>query len=221
MNLPSLHGFVKFPEGFPAGRIKLEWTDYPAIAEPFQRKSEMQIAAYVPLQENQPADGGDGGPAPVATSVGEKTVTAVDGQAADQRTSDSDAAASISAREITATEQQMDTRAEGPATTRNGDETPTAKPPEREWRDIQRQNRRLGAHDGRDRTKDADDRETEVGPKDASQSSGWREQQITIEERTGQAYADPAERQAHHRTAAGIDGPQSAPCIHDDLDMGM
>ena len=221
MNLPSLHGFVKFPEGFPAGRIKLEWTDYPAIAEPFQRKSEMQIAAYVPQQENQPADGGDGGPAPVATSLGDKGAATVDGQAADQHTPDRDAAALIDAREITAADQQMDTRTEEPATPRNEDETPTAKPPEREWRDIQRQNRRFGAHVSRDRTKDTDDRETEVGPKDASQGSGRREQQITIEERTGQAYADPAERPAHHRPAVGIDGPQAAPGIDDDLDMGM
>src|SRR3546814_6146030 len=29
----SLHGFVKFPDGFPAARILLEWKDYPAVAE--------------------------------------------------------------------------------------------------------------------------------------------------------------------------------------------
>lgn len=32
-NLPSLHGFIKFPDGFPAARILLEWKDYPAVAE--------------------------------------------------------------------------------------------------------------------------------------------------------------------------------------------
>ncbi len=35
MNLPSLHGFVKFPDGFPAARIRLEWEHYPTIAEGF------------------------------------------------------------------------------------------------------------------------------------------------------------------------------------------
>jgi hypothetical protein len=49
MNLPSLHGYVKFPEGFPAARIRLLWRDYPKIAEPFLRKTDMQLAAYVPM----------------------------------------------------------------------------------------------------------------------------------------------------------------------------
>lgn len=35
MNLPSLHGFVKFPDGFPAARIRLEWEHYPTVAEGF------------------------------------------------------------------------------------------------------------------------------------------------------------------------------------------
>jgi type IV secretory pathway TraG/TraD family ATPase VirD4 len=48
MNLPSLHGYVKFPEGFPAARIRLVWRDYPKIAEPFLRKTDMQLAAYAP-----------------------------------------------------------------------------------------------------------------------------------------------------------------------------
>lgn len=44
--LPSMHGFVKFPDGFPAGRIKLIWRDYPAVAEPFCRKADMKMAEY-------------------------------------------------------------------------------------------------------------------------------------------------------------------------------
>jgi hypothetical protein len=34
-NLPAMHGFVKFPDGFPAARIRLEWADYPKVAEGF------------------------------------------------------------------------------------------------------------------------------------------------------------------------------------------
>jgi type IV secretory pathway TraG/TraD family ATPase VirD4 len=34
-NLPSMHGFVKFPDGFPAARIQLEWEHYPKVAEGF------------------------------------------------------------------------------------------------------------------------------------------------------------------------------------------
>ena len=66
MNLPSLHGYVKFPEGFPAARIRLAWRDYPQIAEPFMRKTDMQLAAYVPVVGSQDdgegeGEGGDGG----------------------------------------------------------------------------------------------------------------------------------------------------------------
>jgi hypothetical protein len=38
MDLPSLHGFVKFPDGFPAARIRLEWEHYPTVAEGFIRR---------------------------------------------------------------------------------------------------------------------------------------------------------------------------------------
>ena len=38
MNLPSLHGFVKFPDGFPAARVRLEWEHYPTVAEGFIRR---------------------------------------------------------------------------------------------------------------------------------------------------------------------------------------
>jgi len=34
-NLPSMHGFVKFPDGFPAADIRLEWENYPKVAEGF------------------------------------------------------------------------------------------------------------------------------------------------------------------------------------------
>ena len=35
-DLPSLHGFVKFPDGFPAARIILKWRDYPQVACGFE-----------------------------------------------------------------------------------------------------------------------------------------------------------------------------------------
>lgn len=59
-NLPSLHGFIKFPDGFPAARIKLTWEDYPMVAEGFKRTTAMRAAEYVP-PPGQNADVGDGG----------------------------------------------------------------------------------------------------------------------------------------------------------------
>lgn len=41
-NLPSLHGFVKFPDGFPAARILLEWKDYPTIARGFDLRPDVR-----------------------------------------------------------------------------------------------------------------------------------------------------------------------------------
>ncbi|WP_067105110.1 type IV secretion system DNA-binding domain-containing protein [Sphingopyxis granuli] len=41
-NLPSMHGFAKFPDGFPAARILLEWKDYPQIAQGFMPRSDVQ-----------------------------------------------------------------------------------------------------------------------------------------------------------------------------------
>ena len=50
-NLPSMHGFIKFPDGFPAARIRLSWKDYPVCAEGFQRVTDMRAAEYVPTTE--------------------------------------------------------------------------------------------------------------------------------------------------------------------------
>ncbi|VWX51091.1 type IV secretion system DNA-binding domain-containing protein [Novosphingobium sp. 9U] len=67
--LPSMHGFVKFPDGFPAGRIKLEWRDYPAVAEPFCRKTDMTMAAYKPPKKKGSEDEGGRENAGVATTT--------------------------------------------------------------------------------------------------------------------------------------------------------
>ena len=41
-NLPSMHGFVKFPDGFPAARIQLTWRDYPQVADGFLPRPDQQ-----------------------------------------------------------------------------------------------------------------------------------------------------------------------------------
>ena len=52
-NLPSMHGFVKFPDGFPAARIQLEWEHYPKVAEGFVPRK--------PRDPDAPAASGRGG----------------------------------------------------------------------------------------------------------------------------------------------------------------
>lgn len=41
-NLPSMHGFVKFPDGFPAARVHLRWRDFPKRAEGFIARPDLQ-----------------------------------------------------------------------------------------------------------------------------------------------------------------------------------
>jgi hypothetical protein len=58
-NLPSMHGFVKFPDGFPAARILLKWKDYPARANGFERVDDMRAEDYAPSAEEIAEMGGD------------------------------------------------------------------------------------------------------------------------------------------------------------------
>ncbi|QOT74519.1 type IV secretion system DNA-binding domain-containing protein (plasmid) [Sphingobium fuliginis] len=50
-NLPSMHGFVKFPEGFPAARILLQWKVHPKVAEGFLRRAHVE-----PVRSKNPED---------------------------------------------------------------------------------------------------------------------------------------------------------------------
>ena len=62
MNLPQLHGFVKFPDGFPAARIRLEWEHYPTVAEGFIRRKPGkpdEPSAGVRGRGGKPQGGGD------------------------------------------------------------------------------------------------------------------------------------------------------------------
>ncbi len=68
-NLPSMHGFIKFPDGFPAARIKLQWKDYPEVAQGFLRVTSMEPTPYKPPEAKRPASrpdsaegGSEGGP---------------------------------------------------------------------------------------------------------------------------------------------------------------
>ena len=69
-NLPALHGFIKFPDGFPAARIVLQWRDYPEVARGFEPRLEPQrrLAAITQVdgaedEEDEDEEGeGLGGP---------------------------------------------------------------------------------------------------------------------------------------------------------------
>ena len=63
-NLPAMHGYVKFPDGFPAARIRLQWHDYPKVAEGFIKRLPPKADepdGQVRGSGGKPKDGGDGG----------------------------------------------------------------------------------------------------------------------------------------------------------------
>jgi type IV conjugative transfer system coupling protein TraD len=121
-NLPSMHGFVKFPDGFPAARIKLAWRDYPEVAPGFIRKKQLVASPYKPPKGSRAEGEGDGGPEIGATGEHGEQASVVKPTEAEL------AAAAIAVEEpegeIKALEQEADTRAkaadedEGKATDR-------------------------------------------------------------------------------------------------------
>lgn len=59
-DLPDLHGFLKFGQGFPAARVEIKWRDYKKQAEPFEQLAEMRAAAWPPVVEDVEEGGEDG-----------------------------------------------------------------------------------------------------------------------------------------------------------------
>lgn len=75
-NLPSMHGFVKFPDGFPAARILLEWKDYPKVAEGFIPRPDLQPVRSRRGEEVFGGDGGEAGGRDGALQIVEEVVDA-------------------------------------------------------------------------------------------------------------------------------------------------
>jgi type IV conjugative transfer system coupling protein TraD len=222
VNLPSLHGYVKFPEGFPAARIKLNWVNYPVIAEPFQRKTDMQMAAYVPKASTEGGEdrvGGDGGPVHV---VGEsKGIDLAEDKGSASAEPETDQATGIDSREITAADQQADTRADGEAPRKAEEEGQSPRASNSTWKDSLRLSRGATSPERADPSKTAPDQQTGQAAAKGQQGAAKREQQISIEERTGQSFADPSER--HHQRPHGpqINPPDPGIEPDDGMDMGM
>ncbi|EZP73108.1 TraD [Novosphingobium resinovorum] len=75
-NLPSMHGFVKFPDGFPAARIQLQWKDYPQVAQGFIARPNLQpVRSRRGEEAFEGSDGGEaGGRDGAAQVIGEVAV---------------------------------------------------------------------------------------------------------------------------------------------------
>lgn len=76
VNLPSMHGFVKFPDGFPAARILLHWKDYPQVAPGFDPRPSMQPVRSRRGEEAFGDEGGEAGGRDGAIQVVDEVVDA-------------------------------------------------------------------------------------------------------------------------------------------------
>lgn len=76
VNLPSMHGFVKFPDGFPAARILLHWKDYPQVAPGFDPRPSMQPVRSRRGEEAFGDEGGEAGGRDGAVQIVDEVVDA-------------------------------------------------------------------------------------------------------------------------------------------------
>ena len=74
MNFPSMHGVIKFPEGFPAARIKLVYQPFDVIARPFIDKAHLTPTKVRTIVADVDDDEGDaaGGPEKAGQREGER-----------------------------------------------------------------------------------------------------------------------------------------------------
>jgi type IV conjugative transfer system coupling protein TraD len=70
MKLPSLRGFLVFPEGFDAARVQLHYKDYPVVAPAYLPRGNVEPVAYIADDEGEESDvGGRQGSAPPALLI--------------------------------------------------------------------------------------------------------------------------------------------------------
>ncbi len=61
MKLPSLRGFLVFPEGFDAARIQLRYKDYPSVAAPYEPRENVEPLSFIADDDADDANGEAGG----------------------------------------------------------------------------------------------------------------------------------------------------------------
>jgi hypothetical protein len=222
MNLPQLHGYVKFPEGFPAVRIELAYVHYPEIAKGFMRKTSMKLTVYVPKDDAQEEVASTGGQE--HTSVHHQTDELP--QIPTEPTNDNDTNGQpepvIDPREITSADQP------GPS---KDNELPADKDGGAQSDDPDLASYFGGFDKANVPSSDAGDADNRLenagldGNDSTRSPAPRREQQISIEERTGQAASDPAddERRGHHHKGKDQEPDAPKPSLDhgDDMDLGL
>lgn len=217
MNLPSLHGYVKFPEGFPAARIRLDWVEYPPVATPFMRKSDMQIATYVAPEPESEGEGDDGGSLPTTTPEG-KPPPEAETDLTPFTPRESEGMLDPAMAQLGLFDQAIGS---GNPVVGNADEEVLAVAPTDDTLKESLRQHRSTIRDVQQRGKSTGEQQAGLKSSAGQNSPVRREQQITIEERTGQAFADPTERSGHRHGAPSHADPSPPVGLDDGMDMGM
>lgn len=219
-NLPSLHGYIKFPDGFPAARIQLTWRDYEAMAEGFERVSTMRAASYVP-SDDEDAEMGDGG----REGDGPEPEPILLLESGERDASDAEKGAEALRDAVEGTQQIADKERDGPERSKQDDskEATTFKDgPLRKMGSLSRSAAK-GEDPAKHRTKDEEDlrnREKELkgargrddqekasqGPQKRREAKDDQESEIQREERRGMAVVEEKDR--------------AEATIDDDMDFG-
>lgn len=225
MNLPSLDGYVKFPEAFPAARIRLTWRDCPAIAAPYQRRKGIDPTQYRPPNRagNEGPDGQGGRENALPRDLGDRNEVGSRASPAEHRQPLQQVlplGPSTSLPDHTAGAPVAGSPRAGNAPVRPEDEAVQAGSLDSKWRESLTQARAAPSGDEARRDKAV---EQMLGQQSSSGqgATARREQQIAFEERTGQGFADPSERSDHHRAHPGSQAGASDPGIDDGRDIGL
>lgn len=224
MNLRSLDGYVKFPEGFPAARIRLAWRDYPAIAEPYCRRRDIDPTQYQPPvdpDDNGPKDKGPDGQGgrenalprePDKALENGARVNPIEDRASPQHFLPFGPPLPISAL------QNDGTSSTDPAP-RAEEETANGAMPDARWRESLRLVRGAVPGDDARREKGGEGLPGQSSA-NAQSAAPRREQQITLEERTGQSFADPGEKHEHRHPGASGAPPEPDLGLDNGVDNG-
>ena len=178
----------------------------------------MQIAAYVAPEPDKDGEGDDGGSLPTTTSPKGKEPPSVEAHANRVVPPQADTAADPAVQGILQFDQPMDAGAQ--IVRRADDEAAAIAPTDDAWKASLRQHR-SAIRDAQERAKVHGEQQTGLKPSDAAKGVMRREQQITIEEQTGQAFADPAERAARRHASPSHDDLSPPIGPGDGMDMGM
>ena len=218
MNFPSLYGIIKFPEGFPAARIHLEWRAYPVIAEPYAEKKEIRFADFKPANDDGGAsDSGHENAAPPRPAERQEMLPEAERQ---QETTPKNENAPLDPRAITSADRLSDTRSQG-AASRQGSEEAGAKSAAEA--SFMAQPLKLGSQ-AESREREGQDKASglpAVSDGGKEPRPAQREQQALIDQRTGIGVVDEQDPRHHHHHHHGHSLSSPGPALGDDGGMGI